>query len=133
MRSARNIAIVALIAVPVAFLPGGGQAAEAAVTATELAFSRPEAVLHVGVAGGRGITPGSLVIGSEAVCADLSAEIPVFVWVGPAGSRAASAGTFLTLAAHVAAMAPGGADRRAHVADEVGRPGSVEDVDLFFF
>jgi len=32
--------------------------------------------------------------------------VPVMVWVGPAGSRAASAGTFLTLASHVAAMAP---------------------------
>ena len=37
----------------------------------------------------------------------MSAEIPVVVWVGPAGSRAGSAGAFLTLAAHVAAMAPG--------------------------
>jgi hypothetical protein len=38
MRSARNIAIIALIAVLVAFLPGGGQAAEAAVTVLVLAF-----------------------------------------------------------------------------------------------
>ena len=36
----------------------------------------------------------------------LNAEIPVIVWVGPTGARAASAGVFLTLAAHVAAMAP---------------------------
>ena len=28
MRTARNIAIIALVAVPVAFLPGGGQAAQ---------------------------------------------------------------------------------------------------------
>jgi hypothetical protein len=38
MRSVRNIAIIALIAVLVAFLPGGGQAAEAAVTVLVLAF-----------------------------------------------------------------------------------------------
>lgn len=52
-------------------------------------------------------TPGgSLEATRDIVQAQLSAELPVFVWVGPAGSRAASAGTFLTLAAHVAAMAP---------------------------
>ena len=38
MRNARNIAIIVLIAVPVAFLPGGGQAAEAVVTVLVLAF-----------------------------------------------------------------------------------------------
>jgi hypothetical protein len=38
MRPARNVAIVALIAVPVAFLPGGGQAAEAAITVLMMAF-----------------------------------------------------------------------------------------------
>jgi hypothetical protein len=38
MRPARNIAIVALVAVPVAFLPGGGQAAEAAITVLMMAF-----------------------------------------------------------------------------------------------
>ena len=37
----------------------------------------------------------------------LNAPLPVIVWVGPAGSRAASAGTFITMAAHVAVMAPG--------------------------
>jgi membrane-bound serine protease (ClpP class) len=52
-------------------------------------------------------TPGgSLDATRDIVQAQLSAEVPVLVWVGPAGSRAASAGTFLTLAAHVAAMAP---------------------------
>lgn len=56
---------------------GIGPVEAAATTAAELAVSRPAAVLHVGVAGGRGITPGSLAIGTEAVYTDLSAMIPV--------------------------------------------------------
>ncbi len=36
----------------------------------------------------------------------LGSEVPVVVWVGPAGAHAGSAGLFLTLAAHVAAMDP---------------------------
>lgn len=36
----------------------------------------------------------------------LNAGIPVIVYVAPTGARAASAGVFITLAAHVAAMAP---------------------------
>jgi membrane-bound serine protease (ClpP class) len=52
-------------------------------------------------------TPGgSLEATRDIVQAQLAAQVPVIVWVGPGGSRAASAGTFLTLAAHVAAMAP---------------------------
>ena len=37
----------------------------------------------------------------------LISDVPVVVYVAPAGGRAASAGTFITLAAHVAAMSPG--------------------------
>ena len=37
----------------------------------------------------------------------LEAPLPVIVWVAPAGGRAASAGTFITLSAHLAWMAPG--------------------------
>ncbi len=52
-------------------------------------------------------TPGgSLDSTREIVQAFLDAPIPVMVWVGPAGARAASAGTFITLSAHVASMAP---------------------------
>ena len=52
-------------------------------------------------------TPGGLERSMRAICQRLlNAEIPVVVWVGPTGARAASAGVFVTLAAHVAAMAP---------------------------
>jgi membrane-bound serine protease (ClpP class) len=37
----------------------------------------------------------------------LEAPLPTIVWVAPSGGRAASAGTFITMAGHVALMAPG--------------------------
>jgi membrane-bound serine protease (ClpP class) len=53
-------------------------------------------------------TPGgSLQATSDIVSTLLESPVPTIVWVAPAGSRAASAGTFITLAAHVALMAPG--------------------------
>jgi membrane-bound serine protease (ClpP class) len=53
-------------------------------------------------------TPGGVLDPTkEIVQALLNAEIPVIVYVAPQGAWAASAGTFITLAAHVAAMAPG--------------------------
>jgi membrane-bound serine protease (ClpP class) len=53
-------------------------------------------------------TPGGLDTSMrEMTQAMLGARVPVAVYVAPTGARAASAGMFLTLAAHVAAMAPG--------------------------
>jgi membrane-bound serine protease (ClpP class) len=53
-------------------------------------------------------TPGGLMEASrEAVQLVTTSPVPVAVWVGPGGSRAASAGFFLLLSADVAAMAPG--------------------------
>mgnify|MGYP001619028751 CR=1 FL=1 len=53
-------------------------------------------------------TPGGLVDPTRGiVAAILSSPVPVVVWVAPPGAHAASAGMFVTIAAHVAAMAPG--------------------------
>ena len=53
-------------------------------------------------------TPGGQVdLMSDIVQAMLPANVPVVVYVYPPGAYAASAGTLITLAAHVAAMAPG--------------------------
>ena len=53
-------------------------------------------------------TPGGLLKSTRIIVTDiLDSEIPVVVFVYPAGSQAASAGVFITLAGHIAAMAPG--------------------------
>ncbi len=52
-------------------------------------------------------TPGGLDISMRSMIKDMTgAQVPIVVYVAPSGGRAASAGVFLTLAAHVAAMAP---------------------------
>ena len=56
---------------------GVGPVEAAAATARALAVRPWGAVLHVGVAGGRGLAPGTLVIGSESAYCDLSAAIPL--------------------------------------------------------
>ncbi len=53
-------------------------------------------------------TPGGLVSSTKDIIqAMLNARVPVIVYVSPSGAWAGSAGTFITIAGHVAAMAPG--------------------------
>ncbi len=53
-------------------------------------------------------TPGGSVEVTKSIVQHmLASPVPIVVYVAPAGARAGSAGTFITLAGHVAAMAPG--------------------------
>ncbi len=53
-------------------------------------------------------TPGGALDATSRITSSLlEAPLPTIVWVAPSGSRAASAGTFITLSAHVALMAEG--------------------------
>jgi membrane-bound serine protease (ClpP class) len=71
-------------------------------------------------------TPGGLLESTRKIVTDLlDAKIPVVVYVSPAGGRAGSAGVFITLAAHIAAMAPGTNIGAAH---PVGMSGGVDSI-----
>jgi membrane-bound serine protease (ClpP class) len=53
-------------------------------------------------------TPGGLLKSTRVIVSDiLESPVPVIVYVSPGGAHAGSAGVFITLAAHIAAMAPG--------------------------
>ena len=53
-------------------------------------------------------TPGGLMTSTRGIVqAILNSEVPVVVYVSPSGAQAASAGVFVTVAADIAAMAPG--------------------------
>ena len=60
-------------------------------------------------------TPGGLEVSMRKIVENIiKSPVPVIVWIGPSGSRAASAGFFVLEAADVAAMAPGTNTGAAH-------------------
>jgi membrane-bound serine protease (ClpP class) len=70
-------------------------------------------------------TPGGLIDSTYKITGRmLNAGVPVITYVAPSGAHAASAGTFITLAGHVAAMAPSTNIGAAHPVDSSG--GDIE-------
>jgi membrane-bound serine protease (ClpP class) len=100
------LAAPAWAAAPVSTLKLDGVISPVTVRLVEAALARAQAersgalVLELD-------TPGGLERSMRVICQRLlNADLPVIVYVSPTGSRAASAGVFITMAAHVAAMAP---------------------------
>jgi len=66
-------------------------------------------------------TPGGLLSSAQHIVKSLlGAPLPVIVYIAPSGAAAASAGTFITEAANIAAMAPGTTIGAAHPVEEGG-------------
>jgi membrane-bound serine protease (ClpP class) len=73
-------------------------------------------------------TPGGSVDITKGITQRItSARVPVIVWVAPSGAHAGSAGTFITLAGHLDAMAPGSS---IGAASPVGSEGQDLDATL---
>jgi len=71
-------------------------------------------------------TPGGLLQSTRTIVSDiLDSPVPVIVFVSPGGAQAGSAGVFLTLAAHVAVMAPGTNIGAAHPVYSNSQPDTV--------
>ena len=72
-------------------------------------------------------TPGGLLKSTRAIVSDImESKVPVVVFVSPSGAHAGSAGVFITMAAHVAAMGPSTNMGSAHPVDLNGQMDSIQ-------
>jgi membrane-bound serine protease (ClpP class) len=118
IRLARTLALLGVLLVATASIARGAQPQVVLLTATGtvdgvLATYLEEGIQGAVTDGAAAVvvelnTPGGSLDATQRITAAfLEAGVPVIVWVAPAGGRAASAGTFITLAANLAYMAPG--------------------------
>src|SRR3989304_2070650 len=71
-------------------------------------------------------TPGGLLKSTRVIVSDiLESKVPVVVYVSPGGAQAASAGVFITMAAHIAAMSSGTNIGAAHPVSLQGEQDSI--------
>ena len=71
-------------------------------------------------------TPGGLLKSTRVIVSSfLESKIPIVVYVSPGGAQAGAAGVFITMAAHIAAMAPGTNIGAAHPVEMEGKMDSV--------
>jgi membrane-bound serine protease (ClpP class) len=121
VKTARILSLLALLAASVAAL---AQSKDAAAPHVDLIaingsinpavddFIR-ESIGRAKVSGARALiiqldTPGGLLTSTRTIVKDLlGTPVPVMVYVAPSGAGAGSAGVFITMAANIAAMAPG--------------------------
>ncbi len=118
VRVARMLVVLGLLSIGAAGLARGASNEVPVLTATGVVDNVMATYLEQGVAdaaanGAPAVivelnTPGGSLDATQGITsAFLTAKVPVIVWVTPSGGRAASAGTFITLSAHLSYMAPG--------------------------
>ncbi len=75
-------------------------------------------------------TPGGMMVSMDDIVKTiLNTKVPIVVYVGPKGARAASAGVFIAMSADVVAMAPGTSMGAAHPVDMQGKMASDKIVN----
>jgi len=118
-----RVALAVLALAAITFLPSGAEVIELSLDGTINPATSAYVVRGLREANRSGAslavlvldTPGGLDTAMKEIMeAILSSDVPVVVWVGPAGARAASAGAFILVSADVAAMAPGTSVGAAH-------------------
>ena len=71
-------------------------------------------------------TPGGLLSSTRSIVSNImKSKVPVIVYVSPTGAHAGSAGVFITMAANIAAMAPGTNIGAAHPVDMQGKSDAI--------
>jgi len=131
LRTGLKVFFLALLVIPIAAGLGGSLIAAASPTTVEVLTVDGTIVPVIADYIDRGIsqaerdgatvciieldTPGGLLDSTEKIVQKImNADVPIVVYVSPKSAWAASAGTFITLSGHIAAMTPGTTIGAAH-------------------